>query len=65
VIVAAAVDPLVDEAGDYAGRLTASGVPVRFVRRAGVPHLFLVFPSMPARDEVLAQVAPAVRAAFA
>ncbi|WP_270353867.1 alpha/beta hydrolase [Microbacterium testaceum] len=65
VIVAAAVDPLVDEAGDYAGRLTASGVPVTFVRRAGVPHLFLVFPSMPARDEVLAQVAPAVRAAFA
>ncbi|WP_295780657.1 alpha/beta hydrolase fold domain-containing protein [uncultured Microbacterium sp.] len=65
VIVAAAVDPLGDEAGDYAGRLTASGVPVTFVRREGVPHLFLVFPSTPARDEVLAQVGPAVRAAFA
>ncbi|MFJ4037103.1 alpha/beta hydrolase [Microbacterium sp. NPDC090007] len=65
VIVAAAVDPLADEAGDYAGRLTASGVPVTFVRREGVPHLFLVFPSTPARDEVLARIAPAVRAAFA
>jgi len=65
VIVAAAVDPLSDEAEQYAGRLAASGVPVEFVRRAGVPHLFLVFPSTPARDEVLAQIAPAVRAAFA
>uniref|UniRef100_UPI002930F794 alpha/beta hydrolase fold domain-containing protein n=1 Tax=Clavibacter michiganensis TaxID=28447 RepID=UPI002930F794 len=65
VIVAAAVDPLSDEAEEYADRLAASGVPVEFVRREGVPHLFLVFPSTPARDEVLAQVAPAVRAAFA
>ncbi|MCM3501176.1 alpha/beta hydrolase [Microbacterium sp. P26] len=65
VIVAAAVDPLSDEAEEYAGRLASSGVPVEFVRREGVPHLFLVFPSTPARDEVLAQVAPAVRAAFA
>ncbi|MGC0368742.1 alpha/beta hydrolase [Microbacterium sp. SLBN-111] len=65
VIVAAGVDPLSDEAGEYAERLTASGTPVEFVRREGVPHLFLVFPSMPARDEVLAAVAPAVRAAFA
>ncbi|WP_295825558.1 alpha/beta hydrolase fold domain-containing protein [uncultured Microbacterium sp.] len=65
VIVAAEVDPLSDEAEEYADRLAASGVPVTFVRRAGVPHLFLVFPSTPARDEVLAQVAPAVRAAFA
>ncbi|MBB3157330.1 acetyl esterase [Microbacterium proteolyticum] len=64
VIVAAAVDPLSDEAEEYAGRLTASGVPTTFVRREGVPHLFLVFPSTPARDEVLAAVAPAVRAAF-
>ena len=65
VIVAAEVDPLSDEAEEYADRLAASGVPVTFVRRAGVPHLFLVFPSTPARDEVLAQIAPAVRAAFA
>lgn len=65
VIVAASVDPLSDEAEEYAGRLTASGVPTTFVRREGVPHLFLVFPSTPARDEVLAQIAPAVRAAFA
>ncbi|MDQ1082566.1 MULTISPECIES: alpha/beta hydrolase [Microbacterium] len=65
VIVAAAVDPLSDEAEEYAERLTASGVPVDFVRRAGVPHLFLVFPSTPARDEVLADIAPAVRRAFA
>ena len=65
VIVAAAVDPLSDEAEEYAGRLSASGVPVEFVRREGVPHLFLVFPSTPARDEVLAAVAPAVRRAFA
>ncbi|BFM24825.1 acetyl esterase [Microbacterium testaceum] len=65
VIVAAAVDPLSDEAEEYAGRLASSGVPVEFVRREGVPHLFLVFPSTPARDEVLAQVAPAVREAFA
>lgn len=65
VIVAAAVDPLSDEAEEYADRLAASGVPVEFVRREGAPHLFLVFPSTPARDEVLAQVAPAVRAAFA
>jgi len=65
VIVAASVDPLSDEAGEYAGRLAASGVPVEFVRREGVPHLFLVFPATPARDEVLAAVAPAVRAAFA
>ncbi|MEZ3158639.1 alpha/beta hydrolase [Microbacterium sp. BWR-S6Y] len=65
VIVAAEVDPLSDEAEDYADRLAASGVPVTFVRRAGVPHLFLVFPSTPARDDVLAQIAPAVRAAFA
>ncbi|BAJ74229.1 esterase/lipase [Microbacterium testaceum StLB037] len=65
VIVAASVDPLSDEAEEYAGRLAASGVPVEFVRREGVPHLFLVFPSTPARDEVLAAVAPAVRAAFA
>ncbi|MGN7970955.1 alpha/beta hydrolase [Microbacterium sp. 22296] len=64
VIVAAAVDPLSDEAEAYADRLAASGVPTTFVRREGVPHLFLVFPSTPARDEVLAQVAPAVRAAF-
>ncbi len=65
VIVAAEVDPLSDEAEEYADRLAASGVPVTFVRRAGVPHLFLVFPSTPARDEVLVQIAPAVRAAFA
>lgn len=65
VIVAASVDPLSDEAEEYADRLTASGVPVDFVRREGVPHLFLVFPSTPARDEVLAQIAPAVRRAFA
>ncbi|WP_205822672.1 alpha/beta hydrolase fold domain-containing protein [Microbacterium hydrothermale] len=65
VLVAAEVDPLSDEAEEYADRLAASGVPVTFVRRAGVPHLFLVFPSTPARDEVLAQIAPAVRAAFA
>ncbi|WP_191966676.1 alpha/beta hydrolase [Microbacterium testaceum] len=65
VIVAAEVDPLSDEAEEYADRLEASGVSVDFVRRAGVPHLFLVFPSTPARDEVLARVAPAVRAAFA
>lgn len=65
VIVAAGVDPLSDEAEEYAGRLAASGTPVEFVRREGVPHLFLVFPSTPARDEVLAAVAPAVRAAFA
>ncbi len=65
VIVAAAVDPLSDEAEEYADRLTASDVPTTFVRREGVPHLFLVFPSTPARDEVLAQIAPAVRAAFA
>ncbi|MEW1708915.1 alpha/beta hydrolase [Microbacterium sp. NPDC089190] len=65
VIVAAAVDPLSDEAEEYAARLAASGTPVEFVRREGVPHLFLVFPSTPARDEVLAQIAPAVRAAFA
>ncbi len=64
VIVAAGVDPLSDEAEQYAGRLAASGTPVEFVRRDGVPHLFLVFPSTPARDEVLAAVAPAVRAAF-
>jgi acetyl esterase len=65
VIVAAGVDPLSDEAGEYAERLAASGTPVEFVRREGVPHLFLVFPSTPARDAVLAAVAPAVRAAFA
>jgi acetyl esterase len=65
VIVAASVDPLSDEAEEYAGRLAASGVPVEFVRRAGVPHLFLVFPSTPARDEVLEAIAPAVRRAFA
>ncbi|MFV9424085.1 alpha/beta hydrolase [Microbacterium sp. S1037] len=65
VIVAASVDPLSDEAEEYAGRLAASGVPVEFVRREGVPHLFLVFPSTPARDEVLAAIAPAVRRAFA
>ncbi len=65
VIVAASVDPLSDEAEEYADRLAASGVPVEFVRRRGVPHLFLVFPSTPARDEVLAQIAPAVQAAFA
>ncbi|MCM3615301.1 alpha/beta hydrolase [Microbacterium enclense] len=65
VIVAASVDPLSDEAEEYADRLTASGAPVEFVRREGVPHLFLVFPSTPARDEVLAQIAPAVRRAFA
>ncbi len=64
VIVAAEVDPLSDEAEEYAGRLAASAVPVSFVRREGVPHLFLVFPSTPARDEVLAQIAPVVRAAF-
>lgn len=65
VIVAAGVDPLSDEAEEYAARVAASGTPVEFVRREGVPHLFLVFPSTPARDEVLAAVAPAVRAAFA
>jgi len=65
VIVAASVDPLADEAEEYGDRLAASGVPVDFVRREGVPHLFLVFPSTPARDEVLAQIAPAVRRAFA
>ncbi|MFS0792564.1 alpha/beta hydrolase [Microbacterium sp. 1P10AE] len=65
VIIAAGVDPLSDEAEEYAGRLAASGTPVEFVRREGVPHLFLVFPSTPARDAVLAAVAPAVRAAFA
>lgn len=65
VIVAAGVDPLSDEAEEYAGRLAASGTPVEFVRREGVPHLFLVFPSTPARDEVLAGIAPAVRRAFA
>lgn len=65
VIVAAGVDPLSDEAEELAERLAASGTPVEFLRREGVPHLFLVFPSTPARDEVLAAVAPAVRAAFA
>ena len=65
VIVAAGVDPLSDEAEEYAVRLSASGTPVEFVRREGVPHLFLVFPSMPARDALVAAVAPAVRAAFA
>lgn len=65
VIVAAGVDPLSDEAEEYAARLTASGTPVEFVRREGVPHLFLVFPSTPAREGVLAAIAPAVRRAFA
>jgi len=65
VIVAAEVDPLSDEAEEYGDRLAASGVAVDLVRREGVPHLFLVFPSTPARDEVLAQIAPAVRRAFA
>lgn len=65
VIVAAGVDPLSDEAEEYAARLAASGTPVEFARREGVPHLFLVFPSTPARDAVLAMIAPAVRAAFA
>ncbi|WP_083285767.1 alpha/beta hydrolase [Microbacterium sp. BH-3-3-3] len=65
VIVAAGVDPLSDEAEEYAGGLSASGVPVEFLRREGVPHLFLVFPSTPARDEVLAAIAPAVHRAFA
>lgn len=65
VIVAAGVDPLSDEAEEYAGELSASGVPVEFLRREGVPHLFLVFPSTPARDEVLAAIAPTVRRAFA
>jgi acetyl esterase len=65
VIVAAGVDPLSDEAEEYAARLAASGTPVEFARREGVPHLFLVFPSTPARDAVLAGIAPAVRAAFA
>lgn len=65
VIVAAGVDPLSDEAEEYAVELSASGVPVEFLRREGVPHLFLVFPSTPARDEVLAAIAPAVRRAFA
>lgn len=65
VIVAATVDPLSDEAGEYAERLAGSGVSAQFVRRPGVPHLFLVFPSTPARDEVLAEIAPAVRRAFA
>ncbi|MCG7418518.1 alpha/beta hydrolase [Microbacterium sp. ACRRU] len=65
VIVAAGADPLSDEAEEYAERLAASGTPVEFVRREGVPHLFLVFPSTPARDAVLAAVAPAVRVAFA
>jgi acetyl esterase len=60
-----APDPLSDEAEEYAERLAASGTPVEFVRREGVPHLFLVFPSTPARDAVLAAVAPAVRVAFA
>ncbi|WP_396645682.1 alpha/beta hydrolase [Microbacterium sp.] len=65
VIVAAGVDPLSDEAEEYAERLAASGTPVEFVRREGVPHLFLVFPSTPARDAVLAAITPAVQAAFA
>lgn len=64
VIVAAEADPLRDEALEYATRLIAAGVPTLRVERSGVPHLFLTFPGMTSRDEVLAEIAPFVRGAL-
>ena len=50
---------------EYARRLYAAGVPTLQIERSGVPHLFLTFPGMASRDEVIADIAPFVRAALA
>lgn len=62
IVVVGGCDPLRDEGVAYARRLEGAGVPTRLIERAGVPHLFLNFPPMPCRDEVVAQVAGAIGA---
>jgi acetyl esterase len=61
-IVAAALDPLYDEARELAGRLDAAGVPTSFQHATGMIHGFLraVGVSPDARAE-LARAADAVR----
>lgn len=52
-LVIGGADPLRDEALEYSRRVTDAGVPIETLCIDGVPHLFLTFPPMPARDRGL------------
>ncbi len=59
------LDPLRDEALDYATRLIAAGVEVDLVHVAGAPHGFDAFAGVPVADATRAAAAASLRAAFA
>lgn len=64
-IIVAAIDPLHDEALAYAEKLSAAGVPVELLVEPGVPHLYLTFPPMSARNRGIAPAGAALRRALA
>lgn len=65
LIVTAGLDPLLDEAAVYAGRLKAAGVPVRYRCFAGTIHGFLgMGKALPAAAEAVELVGRELRQAF-
>lgn len=66
LVLTAGFDPLVDEGLDYAGRLSAAGVPVEAVSFDGQIHGFITMGRLIAdADRAIARCCQALRAAFA
>jgi acetyl esterase len=64
LIIAAALDPMVDEAALYAERLRIEGVSVEFHSYAGWPHGFLFWAHTEAAERAIDRTAMALRTAF-
>jgi acetyl esterase len=64
LIIAAGLDPMVDEAAMYAERLRLEGVTVEFHSYAGWPHGFLFWGHTEAAQRAIDQTAMALRTAF-